>query len=183
MGKAEREKGKRGEEWRPVAGYENLYEVSNLGRIRSLKRATTSGKIIIDYVNTRNGYSYTCLCKENKKHSFRIHVLVANAFLPKEMGKNQVNHKNGDKNDNRVVNLEWCSQSENMKHAYKLGLEKITWEKKVIRLPDKVVFNSMKHAAASVNGQQSKITLCCQGKRKHHRGYAWSYFTEDKNHG
>jgi hypothetical protein len=124
------------EEWRNVVGYENLYEVSNLGRIRSLNRKVFrkhwtgvdshmvyKGKMIPFWV-TPKGYFRLTLNKDSKKSNHLVHRLVANAFIPKIEGKELINHKNGVKSDNRVENLEWVTNQENIIHAYQNGLFK-----------------------------------------------------------
>jgi hypothetical protein len=121
------------EEWKVVVGYEESHEVSNLGRVRSKTRKVTrlkpykqgtaeytyNGKLVKFWV-TNKGYHRVGL--NGDKHM--VHRLVANAFLAKEEGKTQVNHKNGIKSDNRVENLEWCNASENQSHAWAMGLNK-----------------------------------------------------------
>ena len=104
------------EEWRDVPGYEGLYQVSNLGRVRSEKRSTTRGVILKGKINT-HGYVEVTLSKKNVRKTARVHRMVAIAFIPNPEGKPQVNHRNGDRSDNRAENLEWCTASENMVHA------------------------------------------------------------------
>lgn len=83
------------EEWKPVKGYEGLYEVSNIGRVRSLKRAATSGIVLKQTM--KHGYMHVCLSKENKPSTKRVHRLVAEAFIANPMDKPVVNHIDGDK--------------------------------------------------------------------------------------
>ena len=104
--------------WETINEYEGLYEISNLGRIRNIRY-----KNILKPGNHRDGYLKICLSKNNSKRTFQVHRLVALAFLPKVNGKKYVNHKDGNKKNNNVNNLEWCTRSENQKHAYKLGLQ------------------------------------------------------------
>lgn len=92
--------------WRDVVGYEGLYQVSNLGRVKSLPRATTKGKTLKIQINPENKYCYVGLCRDNKKATKRVHVLVANAFLGVNLNKLQVNHIDGNKANNNVKNLE-----------------------------------------------------------------------------
>ncbi|WP_312697093.1 NUMOD4 domain-containing protein [Sphingobacterium mizutaii] len=119
------------EEWRPVVGYEGLYEVSNIGRVRSLDKEWVSGedmgikkhsgKILSLRPRRRypdNDYTFVNLYRDRKMKSIATHRLVAIAFIPLVDGKDQVNHINGIKADNRVENLEWCTQSENQKHSF-----------------------------------------------------------------
>ena len=119
--------------WRQIAGYEGIYEISTFGRIRSLPKyrktkyntkALYKG-VVLKPILQQNGYVYANLHKSNKPKLFRIHRLVAIAFIPNSENKPQINHKNGIKTDNSVVNLEWVTASENVKHAYKNGLSRI----------------------------------------------------------
>lgn len=103
-------------EWRDVVGYEGSYLVNNIGQIRG-----PSGKILKGGKNTR-GYIYVILSKNNKQVNRVIHRLIANAFLENPENKCDVNHLNGIKTDNRLINLEWATRSENIQHAYDTGL-------------------------------------------------------------
>lgn len=124
------------EKWKNVKGYEDLYEVSDLGRIRSkyreFYRENPSYKDSIQFISykpkfirfylTNKGYCRVGLYKNGIKKNHQVHRLVADAFLNNELNKEQVNHINGIKNDNRVNNLEWVTNSENRLHSYsKLG--------------------------------------------------------------
>jgi len=109
--------------WKPIDGYE-YYEVSNLGNVRSVSHQTKNprrfreGRVLAQ-AKVSNGYMHVSLTQEGKKKkSALVHRLVAKAFVPNPDNKKTVNHKNGDKEDNRAENLEWCTHSENSKHAY-----------------------------------------------------------------
>lgn len=98
--------------WKPVKGYEGLYEVSNLGKIRSLFRYKINLNCFID-----NGYYYVEIYKNNIQKKVGVHVLIATAFIPNPENKPQVNHINCIKIDNRIENLEWVTSRENTIHA------------------------------------------------------------------
>lgn len=118
------------ERWKPIPGYEGKYGVSNRGRVKSLARMRDcNGGLAFmperirkqDYAK---GYFQLSLLKNAKKRIWKIARLVALAFLPNPENKPQVNHKDGNKRNNRLSNLEWATRSENMKHAYQNGLER-----------------------------------------------------------
>lgn len=105
--------------FKEVKGYEGYYEVSNLGRVRS---TSYKGTRILKPFKTKNGYLNVVFCiKQVRIHKF-LHRLVAEAFLANPQNLEQVNHKNGNKEDNSVENLEWCTQEYNNFHAYNTNL-------------------------------------------------------------
>ncbi len=104
------------EEWRDIEGYEGLYQVSNLGRVKKVNHRNTGQERILKKPITCFGYERVQLWKDGKPKKFFVHRLVAKAFIPNPR-KKQVNHKNGIKTDNCVENLEWVSAAENTQHA------------------------------------------------------------------
>lgn len=103
--------------WKPIENYEQ-YSISNLGNVYSSKRNR-----ILKPTNTTKGYVQVHLSKNGNVVNAPIHRLVAKAFIANPFNKLQVNHIDGNKHNNRVENLEWCTNSENQKHAIKLGLK------------------------------------------------------------
>lgn len=114
------------EEWKMVVGYEGVYQVSSEGRVKNAYGH------ILKPDTARNGYKRV---KFFDKKKFSVHRLVAIAFIPNPQNKEVVNHKNGIKADNRVDNLEWSTWGENEKHAYTLGLKRVS-EEQMERLRD-----------------------------------------------
>ena len=105
-------------EWRTICEYPD-YSVSNCGDVRNER----TGKVLKNRT-VRNGYQIVTLCDDGGHHPCSVHRLVAKEFVENPRNCNTVNHIDGDKSNNNVDNLEWCTQSENMKHAYRTGLQK-----------------------------------------------------------
>lgn len=179
--------------------YRDLYQVSNYGRIKSLPRLqscyngreyVSKERYLKNHKNSK-GYLRVWLKKEGKGNRFFIHRLVAIMFIPNPENKPCVNHKNCVVTDNKVANLEWCTQKENMEYMTKLKRNARTKEwgethkqatrkfcKKVIgtniETGEIVKFDSMQDAQR--NGFVAcGICECCKGKRKYHYGYKWRY--------
>ncbi len=111
------------EVWKDIIGYEGLYQVSNLGNVKSLFRYK---KVLNNTIH--KGYYLISLCKNKKQLPQRNHRLVAIAFIPNPENKPQVNHIDGNKLNNNVENLEWCTPKENTQHALLIGLKKVGCE-------------------------------------------------------
>ena len=123
--------------WKPIKGYEGVYEISNLGKVKRLSAKVNSRngslrnereKILKKAIN-KFGYEYVCLTINGNQQKKKVHRLVAEAFIDNPQNKPQVNHINGIKSDNKSENLEWCNNQENMKHAFKIGLCEKTRQK------------------------------------------------------
>ena len=113
--------------WKDIEGYEGYYQVSNLGRVKSLIRkvqgTNTKSEEFLKLPLSNSGYHRVHLSKKSKVKLYSVHRLVAIAFIQNIENKPQVNHKNGIKTDNRCDNLEWCTISENRKHSYDNGFQ------------------------------------------------------------
>ena len=103
--------------WKDVKGYENKYQISNLGNVKSLNYRGTKEEKLLKLIPNKIGYVVVQLCKEGKVKPFYVHRLVAITFLNNKDNKTDVNHINEIKCDNRAINLEWCTKSENTIHS------------------------------------------------------------------
>ena len=162
-------------EWRKII-YENIetnYSVSSTGRVRN---DLTSREL---NPSTQQDYKHTTLQINGKSKRFRVHRLVAIAFIPNPENKPYVNHLNGNKSDNRVENLEWTTPQENTVHAWKTGLAVSVVKKEVCQygLNGELisVYESIAEACRKTNSIPEKVTMCCQRLRDTHNQFQWRY--------
>ena len=159
------------EYWKPVVGYEGLYEVSNWGRVKSLKFGKEK---ILKPSKNKKGYLHVVLCKENILKNFLVHRLVAEAFIPNPNNYKEVNHKDEDKSNNIVTNLEWCDRKYNQNY----GTINERLSKPVLQydLEGNFIKEWKSTMECGRNGyQQGHIADCCRGERKTHKGFIWKY--------
>ena len=164
--------------WKDIENYEGYYQISNFGRVKSLdryvnnsslrgyiKQAFISGKLLNTQKITKNGYSYVSICKDGISKDFLIHRLVAHHFVKNIDNKKQVNHIDSDVQNNYYTNLEWVTQSENVKHAYKSGtMNNIRKSIKCIETGE--VFNSIRSASKVLGVADTTIGNALKDKRK-----------------
>lgn len=182
--------------WKDILNYEEFYEVSNLGRVRRKEGFVKSGikyndkrkvkSYILKQNKKRSGYLTVDLSKNNVVKTISVHRIVAFAFCENPYNKKEVNHKNGNKQDNRAENLEWCTASENIKHAFDIGLKKSNGKKIRCKQLD-IIFNSSYEAAEYINNKyfqnskqvksmSAKIRACATGLQKTTYGFTWEYY-------
>ena len=165
--------------WRPIKGYEGLYQVSSLGRVRSLNYRQTGQVRVLKAEKNRWGYLFVNLCKNKKPKSCIVHRLVAIAFIPNPLNLPQINHINEDKTDNRVENLEWCDCRYNINYGTRIQrqAEKLSKQVAQYNLGDVLVaiYPSAREAARQTGFDNSSICKCCLGKLNQAYGYVWKY--------
>lgn len=172
--------------WKDINGYENEYQISNLGNVRSLDKkvncgynsfAIKNGKVLKLHQSLK--YKYIMLSSNNKQKMYRVHILVAKAFIPNPQNKTQVNHKNGNKLDNRVENLEWVTPKENLIHAWKNKLNKRGEPKEIFQYDktEKFIrkYESAKEASRQTRIDHANICRCASKKAKTAGGFIWKW--------
>ena len=190
--------------WKDIVGYEGIYQVSNLGRVKSLvtwccNKYKKREKILKPALNTY-GYPTVSLSKNKLRKNKTIHRLVAENFIPNPNNYSQVNHKDGVKTNNKINNLEWVTGSENILHSYKNGLReypignknhrygKLGKEhnrSKAVLQYDKnnnfiAKYGSQREAERKTGIKQASIGCCCRKTQKTAGGYIWKFEKEEK---
>lgn len=172
--------------WKDVVGYEGLYQVSNLGRVKSLLRYVQNGRVvrrvnerIMTPVKANNGYFRVYLKREGKGVNRSIHRLVAEAFLSNPNNHPQVNHKDENKGNNTLQNLEWCNSAYNASYGTR-GKRIAEYNSKPVSQFDLngvfiTDYPSVKIAAETLKVHPSSIYTCVQGIHSIAYGYKWSY--------
>lgn len=175
------------EEWKPVNYYEDTYEVSNKGVIRAIDRINYRGYHlkghIMKYTTDKNGYRRVYLTKYAKTKSKLVHVLVAQAFIPNPENKPEVNHKDEDKSNNCVDNLEWCTHQYNSNYGTRVSriipktIDKTRTPVNQYDMDGNLIkeWYSMNEAARQLHLIQQNISKCCHGKRNSVGGFKWKF--------
>ena len=175
------------EEWRDVIGFEDNYQVSNLGRVRSKDHVTIhkdgrvncyKGKILSLSLNSQ-GYQKAMFSVNGKHHTPRICRVVAEAFIPNPLGLPQVNHKDEVKANDRVDNLEWCTAKYNVNYGHRgeKCSEKTSIPVVQMDMSGNVIreWKSAKEAELATGIDHSHIARCCRGKLGQTGGFKWKY--------
>ena len=182
------------EHWKPIKGYEGLYEVSDHGRIRSLDRVgyqrhysgkqskyIHKGQFIKPYTDKR-GYQTLHLRKNGDDFTVSVHRLVGLHFLDKPEGKDCINHRDANPSNNHVSNLEWCTQSENIQYAYDHGTKRPPHLKPIGQYDDDwnliKVWEGETAAARALGTHQANIMKVCYGEREHAGGFRWKFMKQ-----
>ena len=165
------------ETWKEIAGYEGIYEVSDQGRVKSLWHGKEK---ILKPGKTTRGYLKVNLYKDGHRKPLLVHRLVSEAFIPNPQGLETVNHKDEDKTNNKVGNLEWMSQKDNNNYGTRnkragdaLSKQVQMFDKSTCELL--ATFPSTMEADRVTGIAKQNISACCLGKRKSSGGYIWRY--------
>lgn len=162
-------------ERKAIVGYEGIYEASNNGDIFNIVRGQC--KLLKQTIS--NGYCVVNLRKDGKQRKHRVHRLVAIAFIDNKSNCDQINHIDGNKENNAISNLEWCTQEHNTRHYLNLNKEKIyCMSKKIIGIS---MYSSSTIKLKSIRESSrygfdiKAVRNCCEKRKDHHKGYKWSY--------
>ena len=172
------------ERWKPVKGYEGLYEVSDHGNVVSLPTRFKSKRLMTPFINCR-GYKCVSITKNKKKKNRPIHILVAEAFLehkPQRSGDIQVDHIDGNKMNNRLDNLEIVTRQENVRRAVAMGRYRGHGHVKVIDIDTGDIYpsySSAGRALGQING--SCVKRVCDGKNRHCKGKHFARLEDFEN--
>ena len=178
------------EVWKPIEGYEGIYDVSNYGRVKSLQltihNSGTKGgvytireKILTPRVNEkRNGYCEISLHKNGQEKRFKVHRLVATAFISNPQHLPEVNHKDGNKLNNSVSNLEWVTSKQNKEHAWLNKLINSDHRKRPIKCNETgICFESIVQASKLLKCDRSSIFRVLSEEKEKTKGMSFSYIS------
>ena len=177
--------------WEDIKNYEGLYQASNLGRIRSRykynSRSNNNANLSDKYkmikpiqISRTNNYLKVSLVKNKKAKQIRVHKIIAETFIDNPYNKLEINHKDGNKHNNKVDNLEWCTTKENIRHAYKNNLMKHKKIKMTNPISNEIkIFNNRFEISTYLNRKvyQDLITRCCNKQRKTAYKMIWEYIS------
>lgn len=185
--------------WKDIIGHEGHYQVSNLGRVKSLQRTLMQSNNHPITINEKilkpslNGMDYWTVCLGYRNRQ-RVHRLIAKAFIPNPENKPFINHKNGVRKDNRIENLEWCTHSENMIHAYrvlqvkppatmlgKFGKDN-PLSKKIVCLNNGNIYYGISEAARQLGLSVGNISEAVNGKIKHTKGFSFRFINNENDY-
>ena len=156
--------------WKPIEGFEGLYEISNIGRVKSIGTYNTCKRGIMSPMIDPDGYLHVRLYNNGISKDIAVHRLVAVAFISNPNNYRYVNHKDENTQNNKVSNLEWCTNSYNL--IYSKGKKVAQYTKEGEFIKD---FNCVADASREYNIPTTNISKCCKGKRCSAGNFIWRY--------
>lgn len=163
------------ENWKDISGYEGLYQISDKGNVKSLNYNHTGKERIMKLGRNHDGYLLVSLYKNGKQKYYRVHRLVAKTFILNSNNLPELNHKDEDKTNNCVENLEWCDRKYNVNY----GTRTEKTSKPVLQFTKNGEFikewKSTMDVQRNLGFSQGHISACCLGKRKSSYGFVWKY--------
>lgn len=166
--------------WKTIEGYPN-YQISNLGNVKSLNYNRTRKEKLLRFSKDKYGYLRVTISKEGVKKYIQVHRLVCEAFLQNPFNLPQVNHRNEDKTDNRIENLEYCDAKYNINYGTaierrsKALINNPKRSKKILCVETGVVYPSTMEIERQFGFYHNQISACCNGKAKSCGGFHWQY--------
>jgi hypothetical protein len=186
--------------WKDVKGWEGFYQVSNLGRVKSVDRFVKRGKkkmhvreLLLKNTLDSKGYYMVALCDKERGDikKARVHRLVAEAFIQNPQNKPLIDHLDRNRQNNNINNLRWCTMSENMlnpltrnfRRDMYIGIERPCIYKPVVAIKDGVVVKQYESIKSAIKDGFTEccISNCCSGRDKTHKGYSWMYLSDYEN--
>lgn len=172
------------EVWKDIPDFEGFYQVSDKGRVRSLDREVWSEKRGVFYsqkgrvlkLSNVHGYSKITLWKNGKPLTMRVHRLVAEALIPNPKELDCVNHKDENKSNNRIENLEWCTQRYNVNYGENSNIRPVVATH--VLTGKKTTYPSIVEASRLGDFDHTCISNVCNGRRKTHKNHYWNYLEE-----
>lgn len=175
--------------WKDIPGYEGLYQAGSEGNIRSIKNNRFYGRILHTYDDCTRGYLKLTMYNDKGKNSEKVHRVIAYAFIPNPENKPHINHKNGNRTDNRASNLQWCTNAENAKHGFVVNGRINPWKNKfgfehnrskavaqyTLDMVLIKVHGSVQEASRNVNISKQTIVDSCHNRRVSKYPYVWRF--------
>ena len=161
--------------WKDITGYEGLYQVSNLGNVKSLNYRGSRREKMLKPHNDNRGYLFVRLYKNNEYKNFKVHRLVANAFIENLNNYEEVNHIDECKTNNNVNNLEWCNHKYNMNYGTANKRRSEKYKKAIYCLESDKIYNSIKECVKELDISKVSIGFVLNGRQKQTKGYTFRY--------
>lgn len=170
------------EQWKDIPGYEGLYQVSSHGSVKRLQAIVSNGNKTMNWPGRilkpdmdSDGYNHVVLCKNNKTKRFFVHRLVADLFIPNPNNYPVINHKDENKLNNHVENLEWCTVSYNTQYSYNTGTHKPPHTKKVTCIETGLIYESVSAAARDFSGNPGALSRALNERTGYYKGLHFQY--------